>query len=104
MVQWKRIRLGTVRLQVRSLPHSVGYGAGGAVSCGVGCRCRSDPALLWLWYRPAAAAPFRPLAWEPPYAAGAAVNVKNKSSLYFLFLADVFLGKAWHWVTSPFHS
>ena len=27
-----------------------------------------DPALLWLWCRPAAVAPIRPLAWEPPYA------------------------------------
>ena len=26
--------------------------------------------LLWLWCRPAATAPIRPLAWEPPYAAG----------------------------------
>ena len=24
---------------------------GVAVSCGVGCRCGSDPALLWLWRR-----------------------------------------------------
>ena len=24
----------------------------------------------WLWHRPAAAAPIRPLAWELPYAAG----------------------------------
>ena len=31
-----------------------------------------DPALLWLWWRPAAAALIGPLAWEPPYAAGAA--------------------------------
>ena len=31
-----------------------------------------DPALPWLWNRPAAAAPIRPLAWEPPYAPGAA--------------------------------
>ena len=22
-----------------------------AVSCGVGCRCSLDPALLWLWHR-----------------------------------------------------
>ena len=28
-----------------------------------------DPAWLWLWWRPAAAAPIRPLAWEPPRAA-----------------------------------
>ena len=38
------------------------------MSCGVGCRCASDPALLWLWHRPAAMALIRPLAWEPPYA------------------------------------
>ena len=33
-----------------------------------------DPALLWLWCRPAAVAPIRPLAWEPPYASGAALK------------------------------
>ena len=42
------------------------------MSCGVGCRRGSDPALLWLWCRLAATAPVRPLAWEPPYAAGVA--------------------------------
>ena len=40
------------------------------MSCGVGCRRGSDPVLLWLWRRPAATAPIKPLAWEPPYAAG----------------------------------
>ena len=40
------------------------------MSCGIGCRCSSDPALLWLWCRPAATALIQPLAWEPPYAAG----------------------------------
>ena len=33
-----------------------------------------DPALLWLWRRPAAVTPLRPLVWEPPYAAGAAIE------------------------------
>ena len=33
-----------------------------------------DPALLWLWQRPAATAPIRPLAWEPPYDASAALE------------------------------
>ena len=42
------------------------------MSCGVGHRCISDPALLWQWYRPAATAPIGPLPWEPPYAEGAA--------------------------------
>ena len=40
------------------------------MSCGVGCRRGSDPALLWLWRRPAATAPIRPLAWESPHAVG----------------------------------
>ena len=31
-----------------------------------------DLALLWLWCRPAAAAPFQPLAWELPCATNAA--------------------------------
>ena len=43
-------------------------------SCGVGHRCGSDPVLLWLWRRPAATAPIRPLAWEPPYATGTALK------------------------------
>ena len=30
--------------------------------------------MLWLWRRPAATAPIRPLAWEPPYAVGAALE------------------------------
>ena len=48
--------------------------------CELWCRFRhgSDPMLLWLWQRPAATAPIRPLAWEPPYAMGAALE-KAKS-------------------------
>ena len=37
-----------------------------------------DLALLWLWCRPAAVAPVRPLAWELPYARGAALKRKKK--------------------------
>ena len=37
-----------------------------------------DLAMLWLWCRPAAVAPIRPLAWEPPYAAGTALGKKKK--------------------------
>ena len=50
-----------------------------AMSCGVGHRCALDPALLWLWRRLVASAPIGPLAWEPPYAMGAALKrQKNK--------------------------
>ena len=45
-----------------------------ATSCGVGCRRGLDLALLGLWCRPEATAPIRPLAWEPRYAAGAALE------------------------------
>ena len=45
-----------------------------AVSCGVGPRRGLDPLLLWLCWRPAALAPIHPLAWEPPYAMGAALK------------------------------
>ena len=58
-------------------PCSVGYGFGVAMSCGVGCGRGSDPALLWLWCGPAAAAPMRPLAWEPPCAMGVALKSKK---------------------------
>ena len=47
------------------------------MSCGVGCRRGLDPALLWLWCRLAAEALFQPLAWEFPYAAGAALKKKK---------------------------
>ena len=48
------------------------------MSCGVGRRHDSYPALLWLWRRPVAAARIRPLAWEPPYAVGAAQEKRQK--------------------------
>ena len=44
------------------------------MSCGVGHRHSLDLASLWL----AAAAPIRPLAWEPPYAAGVALKRQKK--------------------------
>ena len=44
------------------------------MSWDVGRRHSSDPALLWLWRRLAATAFIRPLAWEPPYTAGVALE------------------------------
>jgi len=37
-----------------------------------------DPPLLWLWCRPAAAAPIQPLAWEIPYVIGIAKERKRE--------------------------
>ena len=69
-----------MRLWVRSLASLSGSGTGVAVSCGVGCRRSLDPELLWLWHRPAAVAVIGPLAWEPPYATGAAPESKKKKN------------------------
>ena len=39
----------------------------------------SVPGLAqWLWFGPAAAAPIRPLAWEPPYALSVALKRPKK--------------------------
>ena len=48
------------------------------MSCGLGCRCGSDLPWLWLWHRLAAVAPIQPLAWELPYATGAALKRKKE--------------------------
>ena len=74
VVQRKRIRLGTVRLQVQSLALLSGVRIRHCCELCVGCRCGSDPELLWLWCRPAATALIGPLAWKPPYAMGAALK------------------------------
>ena len=61
-----------------------------AMSCGVGRRRSSDLVLLWLWWRPAAAAPIPPLVWEPPYAAGVALK-RRKNFFSFHLLTFLFL-------------
>ena len=79
----------------------MGNRSGIAMSCGVGYRCGSDPTLLWLWCRPAPIAPFQPLAWELPYAMGAALKKKrqkkkrlfSKSMIFFpveMFICAVY--------------
>ena len=67
-----------MRLRGRSLPLLSGLMIRVDVSCSVGCRRDSDPALLWLWHRMAATAPITPLAWEPPCAAGAAQEMAKR--------------------------
>ena len=80
VVQQKRIRLGTMKLRVQSLASPVAYGSGVAVSCGVvaDVPCASDLMFLWLWCRLATVAPIWTLAWQPPYAAGAALKSKKE--------------------------
>ena len=82
MAQWKRIWLVSMRTQVWSLASLSRLRIQWCheLSCGVGRRRGSDLALLWLWLwrRPTATAIIHPLAWEPPYATGVALNKEKK--------------------------
>ena len=53
------------------------------MSYGIDCRLGLDPVLLWLWRRLTATAPIGPLAWEPPYALGAALKDKKTKKNVF---------------------
>ena len=57
----------------------MGSGSSIAVSYGIGRRHGLDLKLLWLWRRPAATPLIQPLAWQPPYAVGAALKKKKKN-------------------------
>ena len=71
--------LVSMRTQVRSLALLSGLRIQRClVSCGVGRRCGSDPELLCLRCRLTVVAPFQPLAWEPPYAVGAAQEMAKR--------------------------
>ena len=78
MAQRKQIQLVTMRWRVRSLVSLTGLRI-------LQCRelwCRSQVRLrsyvAVLWPRPVATASIRPLAWEPPYAAGVARGPEKK--------------------------
>ena len=48
------------------------------------------PMLLWLWPRPVAMAPIRPLAWEPPFATGAAQEIAKRQKKKIIIIIATF--------------
>ena len=73
LLKYKCSHHGAVEKNPTSIPEDV-------VSIPALAQWIKDPALLWLWYRPAAAALIQPLAWELLCAAGAALKrQKNKN-------------------------
>ena len=76
-----RVWLVPMRVQVQSLTLLSGFKDPlYPMSCGAGRRCGLDVALLWLWCRPAAAAPIGPLTWELPYATGTTIKKKKQTN------------------------
>lgn len=68
MAHWKRIQLGTMRLQIRFQ----------ALLSELRIRTCHDLMLLWLCCRPEAVAPIGRLAWETPYPASIALKSKKE--------------------------
>ena len=81
VAQQKWIQLGTMRLRVRSLASLSGLRIGRCHKLWCSRRHSSDLVLLWLWCRPAAAAPIWPLTWEPPYSVGAALKRQKTKNM-----------------------
>ena len=52
----------------------------------------SDLVWLWLWRRLEAVAPVGPLAWELPYAMGAALEKTKKNRTRSSFFFDLHVG------------
>ena len=63
------------------------------MSYGVRHRYSSDPMLLWLWRRPPAAAPTGPLAWEPQYTMGGALEMPKRQKKKVTDMNNCQLGK-----------
>ena len=73
-----------MRLRVRSLPLLSGLMIRRYCELWYRLQTRLGSELLWLWCRPVATALIGPLAWEPPYATGAAQKTaKKKKKLTF---------------------
>ena len=69
------------------------------MSCAVGHRRGLDLSLLWLWHRPVATAPIRPLVWEPPYALGVALEkTKRKKEM---IIENLLCPTYWYRVSAP---
>ena len=82
VAQWKRIWLGTMRLQVLPLASLSGLRIQhcGELWCRLQMQLGSCVAVAVV-YRPAAVAQIQPLAWEFPYAVGTALKSKNQKIL-----------------------
>ena len=78
VAQWTRIRLGTMRSPVRSLALLSRLRIWPCRELWCRSQTQRDPVLLRLWCGVPAVVLIRPLAWEAPYAAGRALQRREK--------------------------
>ena len=79
MARWKGTQLVSMKMQARSLALLSGSGMQHCRELWCRSQTHSDPMWLWLRCRLAAAALIPPLlAWEFPFAEGAALGGKKK--------------------------
>ena len=87
VAQQKPFWLASMRMHIQPLALLSGL----RIPCcrGVGRRHGLDLQLLWLWHRPAAATPVWPLACEPPYALGTALE--RQKNMWIIFILPIIL-------------
>ena len=76
----------SMRIRVQSLASLSGLRIQRCPSCGIGHRHGSDCMGLWLWCRPADAAPIQTLTQALPYASCVAIK-RKKEKLPFLTIS-----------------
>ena len=82
MAQWKLIQLGTMRLWVQSLASLSGLRIQSCGELWYRSQTRLGSQVAVAVARAAAVALIGPLAWEPPYAAGAALKSQKKKKIF----------------------
>ena len=96
MAQWiKNLKQHSGSENAGSIPGlNHGLRIWGCCRCGVGCRCGSNPMLLWP--RLAAVAPIRPLAWELPYATRPTMFVSEKTKYHKMAILSKLIRSKWN--------
>ena len=74
MAQWKRIRLQAMRMKVQSLASLSRLRIQHCHELWSTLQTQLGSGIAVVWRGSEATAPIRPLAWEPPYATGAALE------------------------------
>ena len=82
------IQIGTMRLQIRSLASLSGLRIWHCHELWCWSQTWLGSGIAVAWHRPLAIAPITPLAWEPPYAAGATLEKEKRQKKKIVFVCS----------------